>query len=205
MECLDNVEILPRERAPEVVDVLCEAFAEYPVMTHVLGVESRDSRQLKELIGFFTMARFYRGDFVLGIQDQNGRLLAAANLNRPNSEGGSEDLQAHRDRLWRDLGSEARKRYEAYGAACEPFELDEPHYHLGMIGVLNSQRGSGLGRLLLDSVHALSASDPGSIGVTLTTEVEGNVALYEHFGYRVIGQGELAPAVPTWSLFRADE
>ena len=56
---------------------------------------------------------------------------------------------------------------------------------------------------MLDHVHSLSESDATSTGVMLTTEDEGNVRLYEHFGYDVVGRAIVAPELMTWGLFRA--
>jgi GNAT superfamily N-acetyltransferase len=74
-----------------------------------------------------------------------------------------------------------------------------------MIGNLKRVRGQGYGRRLLEAVQARSAADPSSTGVSLTTELAGNVPLYQHFGYIILGQGDLAPGVPSWSFFRTDE
>jgi hypothetical protein len=40
--------------------------------------------------------------------------------------------------------------------------------------------------------------------VSLTTEVEANVPFYLHFGYRLLGQAEVAPDFATWAFFRPD-
>lgn len=42
------------------------------------------------------------------------------------------------------------------------------------------------------------------VGVTLTTEDQVNVSLYEHLGYEVIGQATVAPELRTWGFFRPD-
>ena len=56
----------------------------------------------------------------------------------------------------------------------------------------------------MDRVHALSLERDDSRGVTLTTEVEANVALYRHVGYEVMGRGTIAPGLETWGRYRAD-
>jgi ribosomal protein S18 acetylase RimI-like enzyme len=94
-------------------------------------------------------------------------------------------------------------RFAAFAASGERFTPREPHYYLGMIGVLPELQGRGLARLILDEVHALSENDPGSTGVLLTTETERNLPLYERFGYTVIGRAEVEDLI-SWSLFRPD-
>jgi hypothetical protein len=49
----------------------------------------------------------------------------------------------------------------------------------------------------------MSETDPGSAGVSLTTEVPENVGLYEHFGYRVVGRAPVGD-FQSWSMFRPD-
>jgi ribosomal protein S18 acetylase RimI-like enzyme len=72
-----------------------------------------------------------------------------------------------------------------------------------MIGVRRAHQGSGLARRLLEAVHAHSHGDPGSAGVSLTTEHAPNLALYQRFGYRITGELPVAPGLHTWTLFRA--
>jgi GNAT superfamily N-acetyltransferase len=74
-----------------------------------------------------------------------------------------------------------------------------------MIGARKSHAGKGLGRKLLEAVHALSLDDPDSCGVTLTTEDPGNLPLYEHFGYKVVGHERVSADLETWGFFRPDD
>ena len=71
-----------------------------------------------------------------------------------------------------------------------------------MIAVPSRYQGQGLGRALLDRVHALSRARDDSPGVTLTTEVASNVELYRHVGYEVVGRGTIAPGLDTWGCTR---
>ena len=73
-----------------------------------------------------------------------------------------------------------------------------------MIGVRDGARGRGVGRQLLEAVHRLSAEDPESEGVSLSTEVAENVDLYRRFGYRVIGEARVDGAFTSWGMLRLD-
>jgi hypothetical protein len=72
-----------------------------------------------------------------------------------------------------------------------------------MIGVRRTHHGLGLSRTLLGAVHDLAGADAQSAGTSLTTERRENLALYEHFGYRVHGHARVAPELETWGMFRA--
>ena len=186
----------------EAVDVLCEAFYDYPVMRYLAGDAGGDyDRQLRLLVGFFSVSRHLRGDIVWALKSE-GRMIAVANIVCPETES-PPALEEARAALWAELGDTVRRRYEAFSDATAEFVVAEPHYHLSMIGVRPRHAGSGLGRRLLDALHELSANDPASSGVSLTTEDPRNVPLYEYFGYRVIGSARVG-GFTSWSFFRPD-
>ena len=188
----------------EVVGVLCESFFDYPTLRFVLRpAPGRYEKQLRALVHFFVMARVLRGEVLLGIGDDKG-LAAAALVSRPNGPEAPPELGHLREKLWAELGASARSRYEAFGAACAPFQVAAPHIHLNMVGVRRGAQGEGLGRRLIEHVHALSREDSQSAGVKLTTEDPANVSLYEYLGYEVVGQAVVAPELTTWGFFRPD-
>lgn len=201
------VQRLSAERFDETVGVFCSAFYDYPVMRYVIGdAGGQYAAMLRRLIGYFTQSRFSRGYPVIGIEGAGGELVAAANINPPRAVPAPASLQRLYEDLCEALGEAAIARYEAFAAACSPFEPDAPHYHLGMIGVVREQQGLGYARRLLEAVHEMSRVDPGSSGVSLTTETPRNLPFYEHFGYRVLGHG-MTPdgGLTTWTLCRPDD
>ena len=188
----------------DVVDVLCESFFDYPVMRFVVGRKEGDySRRQRALVDFFVRARALRGEPIFGVCDEEG-LVGSALVSCPLGPPGPPALAELRDEMWDVLGASSRRRYEAFSAACAQFQVPVPHIHLNMVGVLGRAQGKGIGRRLIEYVHRLSREDPNSEGVTLTTEHEGNVALYEHLGYRIVGRAPIAPGFSTWSFFRPD-
>jgi len=96
--------------ADEVVRVLCEAFADYPVMRYILGQQGAYPERLRTLIGFFHGARVLRDDAILGISDGN-ELVAVALCSLPDRVEPPE-LDLLRDRTWAALGANARARYD---------------------------------------------------------------------------------------------
>jgi len=199
-----NVRVLSASDAPSVTEVLCEAFHDYPVMRWVLeGTGAHYEERLARMVGFFVAARVYRREPLLGI-DHGDRLGAVAVLSDPAGPPSPPALGLEREAVWADLGAEARARYEAFGAVYAPLIVTRPHVHLNMIGTRREARGRGYGKALLEFVHAWSAADPTSEGVSLTTEDPGNVPLYESFGYEVTGHARVTPEIETWAFFRKD-
>jgi GNAT superfamily N-acetyltransferase len=195
-----------RPRTDEAADVLCDAFRDYPVMRHVIGdAGAAYMARLRAMVAFFSTARVLNGDPILGVEEAEGTLVAVANVSRPGHREPSPELAARREALWQQLGHDALERYETITAVWRTFAFEPSHYHLNSIGVRRSHQGRGAARLLLDAVHAMSASAPDSCGVSLTTEVAGNVPLYQHVGYIQIGHAVVPGAFETWARFRPDD
>jgi ribosomal protein S18 acetylase RimI-like enzyme len=188
----------------EVVDIFADAFAGYPVMRFTVGDEGDIAARERRLVRLFVERRVARGGpmyAVSNVENSTGKsFLGAILLTTPN-EPESPRVAEISAAAWRELGDDARLRYDQYAAASNFFSGYPPHLHLNMIGVRRSIKGSGAGRVLLDKVRELAEAEPGWSGVSLTTENPRNVELYKHFGYEVIGEGEFAPGMPTWGMY----
>lgn len=189
--------------ADEALVVLVAAFAGYPVMRHILGAGEDDAERRRALIGLFVMNRELRDDPIL-LLEQGGEPLAAMTMTRPGSPGSVPAADALAERTWADLGHDALARYRQFADAANAVDTDVPNLHVDMIGVLPAARGRGLARRLLEEAHRRSLQDPGSTGVSLTTENPANVPFYEHLGYRVIGHRRITDDFATWGFFRPD-
>ena len=188
--------------AEEVLGPLGEAFADYPVMRYVLGPDGNYPARLRTLIGFFLTARVLRKDPILAVHD-GADVSGVAICTLPGLPG-PPDLEEARDWTWARLGGDARERYDQWVRIWGPLNVSEPNIHVNMLGVPPRFQGRGLGRLLLERVHAMSREHPESLGVSLTTESPGNVPFYERLGYRVVGHGRIAPGLESWGFFRPD-
>ncbi|HYC31385.1 MAG TPA: GNAT family N-acetyltransferase [Gemmatimonadales bacterium] len=189
-------------RAEDVLAPLCEAFAEYPVMRYVLGPDGDFPARLRTLIGFFLVARTLRNDPMLATYD--GDEVSGVAICTLPGLAGPPDLDEAREWTWARLGADARARYDHWVHVWGPLNVTEPNIHVNMLGVPPRHQGRGLGRLLLERVHAMSREHPESTGVSLTTESAKNVAFYERLGYRVVGHGRIGPGLESWGFFRSD-
>ena len=200
------VQRLALQSLDEVVDVFAEAFAEYPVMRFTVGADGDVAVRERRLIDLFVRRRVRRGGPMLGVRGADGSLVAAAVLTLPVEPPPPPDVAQISADAWRDLGDDARQRYDAYAAAASFFGHLPPHHHLNMIGVRRAHAGTGLGRVLLDAVRTMAVDDALSAGVI---ENPRNVELYRHVGYEVIGRrvvGEYqrdgnAVTLETWGMF----
>jgi GNAT superfamily N-acetyltransferase len=196
---------MPRDRAPEVVAVLCEAFHDYPVMRYFLGdLGPLYDAYLSRMVGIFVSARVAYDDPIVAIED-GGRAVAIATITPPGERAPAPETQAAREALWAELDPDANARSERLVAIWQRTALPAPQYHVNMLGVLRSHAGRGLGGRLLREVHELSRRDPTSTGVSLTTEDLKNVALYQHCGYEIVAHDRVTDDLETWGFFRKDE
>lgn len=186
----------------DVVDVLADAFRDYPVMRWVVGPDGDVPARVRRVIELFVSRRVMRGGPMLGVFDAD-RLVGAAILTLPVEPEPPSGITALADSAWRDLGEAARGRYQVYADTTSPFFSGVGlHHHLNMIGIRASHAGRGLARPLLEAVHEMAHADPRSAGVSLTTELARNVTLYEHFGYGVIAHNAVGQTFETWGLFK---
>ncbi len=182
------------------MSVFCDAFHDYPVMQFIVGPSDEYSPRLRHLINFFVLRRVQQGGPMFGMFD-NGGLLAAATTTMPAEPMMPPGAAALRDETWRTLGDDVRLRYETYANVTKALAIGPLHHHLNMIGVRSTHKGQKLARPLLEAVGQLATADPRSQGVSLTTETQANLPLYEHFGYQVHGHVRVSPELESWGLF----
>ena len=119
----------------------------------------------------------------------------------PEEPGASATLDAEREAMWDAIGPGARERYDLYARVAKTFHAPKPHHHLNMLGILPSHQGRRYARPLLEAAINLTRADPTSQGLTLTTELETNVRLYEHVGFRQTGRAWVGDAFESWGMF----
>jgi GNAT superfamily N-acetyltransferase len=189
----------------EAVEVLSEAFYDYPVMRHVLRASGpRYGESLDQLVAFFCERRLAGPGSVLGVS-VDGALAGVAVTDVPGSGDGEDDVaeeerRARVRRLVSQIGGEAVSRLREYDEVAENLMPAGSYHYLGMLGVRERFQGTGVGKRLVEATQASAEADRGSSGVCLHTETPGNVPLYEHLGFELVGEDEVA-ALRTWCMF----
>ena len=191
----------PDESAKLAADAIAELVGRRPEA--VLGVATGSSPlMIYDELG----RRVAQGHPILAVESE-GAVLGVATLTPPGELTGpaTPEFEARREALWKDLGEPAKARMEALIAVWERLSVPGPQWHLNMLGVRGSHAGRGLGRSLMDQVHRISKDDPGSSGVSLSTELPSNVPLYQHCGYELRHHERVSDDLETWILFRPDD
>jgi ribosomal protein S18 acetylase RimI-like enzyme len=188
---------LPAEALPEAASVLAQAFSGDPLMRLFFGDRGVAYQYaLHMFFSFILERRLARGALPLGCM-AGARVIGLASISDPAPAlpaSGAEALPAF-------LGPRAAGRLDRYDLLVERYRPELPHIYLGALGVHPRARARGFGRALLGAVARRSEDDPIAAGVYLDTANPANVALYKHFGYRVVGHGRLDD-VELWCMFR---
>ena len=98
-------------------------------------------------------------------------------------------------------GLKPLRMMNSYMRLTTRYRPKEKHYYLICIGVAPEFMGMGIGKKMLNTIHTIVDNDISSIGIGLDTENPNNVALYEHFGYKLTGTEEL-DGLTIYTMFR---
>jgi tRNA(Met) C34 N-acetyltransferase TmcA len=86
-------------------------------------------------------------------------------------------------------------------AVQPPAALPTAYYTLDILAVSSDYQGQGIGRLLLEHIHARCEQDEQAAGIYTFTGDEKNTHIYRHFGYEVIEVKQGGP-LTVWHMFR---
>ncbi len=108
----------------------------------------------------------------------------------------------HAPRLLKLIGDVRWRRLRGVIRAMKPpAALPTPYYTLNILAVAPDYQGQGVGRRLLEHIHARCDQDEQAAGIYLYTGDETNTHIYQRFGYEVVEtkQGGL---LTVWHMFR---
>ncbi len=203
------------DRLDEAAELLATVFLDYPLDHYILDGLGPEQRAM--LASSFKMDCLWKlglGWPFLGVVEQDRLAAVALVAGSTSSQGGFVEyegslltlarLEEMEDRLDHSFGSQTCSRILDYYALKDAHKPPEPHLYLESLAVLPEHRGKGYGGVLINFINRLSEADEHSAGVGLDTQLPVNLTLYRHFGFHVIGEGDMGP-VHNWFLFRPNE
>ena len=197
-----TVASIPRDRRRAAVDVLVQAFWDYPETLHLLPAERRRRHVLPcYLAGDCADSQVH--DTLLGAHLAGDLVGVAAWLPPEGYPVPVRRQLAQALHLLPALPWALGAAREAVAAqeANRSHHPREPHYYLRAIGVAPRWQGQGVGRALL--APTLARADADGLGCYLTTATEANVAWYAGAGFVVRDTFRPTPTWPqTWSMWR---
>lgn len=98
------------------------------------------------------------------------------------------------------LGPRGAARFLKWMSTWAHHDPDEPHVHLGPLGVDAHLQGQGIGSLIMGE-HCRRLDAGREVGY-LETDKPENVRFYERFGYEVVGEAPVI-GVPNWFMRRS--
>jgi GNAT superfamily N-acetyltransferase len=192
--------VLDRNIEP-TVEALESAFAGDPLIAFLFGPDAK---------GGGYVAEFFRILLSLRVQLKMPAFLAESDGMTVGAVMGYDVSRPHWPETyvsrWAELmervgGLEARLK--EYAQLAERFEPKSPHYYLGVIGVREGRKGSGVGAALLSSFCDCSDRDEESTGVFLETASEPSFRFYLKNGFQLRGEGMLDNDTRLWCVFKA--
>jgi ribosomal protein S18 acetylase RimI-like enzyme len=199
---LNNLVLLTKADIKAAGEMLARAFQDYPLMVHFIPDGAKRSRKLPAI---------FRAQIKHGLK--YGEVYATS----ARMEGVAIWFPYHtpHDTWWSMfisgqfvipfiVGRETVKRKIAFGKyarAVRKRVAPFPHWYLQVLGVDPKYQGQGLASRLLKPV--LDRIEREAPPCYLETQAEKNVALYEHFGFKVVEEGIVpGTGIKSWAMLR---
>lgn len=198
---LETLETLEIESCAQVI---MRAFKNDPLFTHALSSDEEKA----SFVRFLLKKSLSLGEKSIVMKDQT-TILGVASYEK---DSGSVlkglinmvrfDFIREILTLKRMLSSESFAFFNRYMRFTTSVRPKAPHYYLVFIGIAPEAQGRGLGRAIIEEIHAHVDADATSVGIGLDTENEANIAYYETFGYKLIDQRNIDD-VTVYAMFRS--
>ncbi len=189
MDVMEAIRI-QEEHAEVVGQALTEAFMDDPINCYVLPDAYRRQKLLAWMFPRWVRTMARRGDAYTTTDFAGGALWRSPGLNMwiwvwDQIRAGLllAPFKLYPGELWRfyKVHKEATWRMRK--------SLTEPHWVLDVLGVTPARHGQGVARCLL--APALALADKQRLPCYLITNKEGNIGIYNRFGFEVIQSGLL--------------
>ncbi len=203
MEALETLEELETMEIESCVQVITNAFKNDPLFTHALSSDVEKASFSR----FLLKKSLILGEKCIVMKDQT-TILGVASYEKDSGSVLKGLIKMVRFNFIREIITLKRmlspdsfaffNRYMRFTTSVRP---KVPHYYLVFIGIAPEAQGRGLGRTIIEAIHARVDADKTSIGIGLDTENEANVAYYEKFGYELKEQRTIDD-VTVYAMFR---
>ena len=179
---MKDLTILPldQEDIPEAARVLSLAMLSCPIHVAVYQGQDAEMRRLQEHM-FARLLRHYPG--LVFVAELDGQMVGVLRMkscrgrqtSHPEADEGTLQDTASRLSYWQ--------------AVWDRHDPQEPHWHLGPVGVVPSHQGSGIGTALMRRFcHEV---DTRKAAAFLETDQSGNVRFYRGFGFQVVDEVDI--------------
>jgi predicted N-acetyltransferase YhbS len=188
------IEKYSSERLDFAVSVLADAFVTNPLHVAAFGSERMDQNRLFFRIG---LRHMFMGHAFVALAD--GQVVGYVHFNAsPYCLPAPEEIPLAATTLLKPLGEAIPQVVKWFARWCH-LDPDEPHVHLGPIGVSPIAQGQGVGTELMN--RYLEHLNHEKAAGYLETDRPENVEFYQKFDFVVQREEELI-GTPTWYMWR---
>jgi len=181
----------------ETVTVLSDAFVSNPLHESAFGLNRLDQNRTFFRLG---LRHMFVGSALVAMHQNKVCGYAHYNVS-PQCLPAPEELPIAAATLLKPLGDAIPRVIRWFARWCH-LDPDEPHIHLGPIGVTPTMQGKGVGTALMTRyVEHLEREKAAGY---LETDRATNVEFYQKFGFRVRHQERLINT-QTWYMWRANK
>src|SRR5262245_7421615 len=178
-----------------VTSVLADAFVTSPLHVAAFGAGRMDQNRLFFRIG---LRHMFTGEAHV-VTSPAGEICGYAHFNpAPYCLPAPEEIPNAMATLMQPLGDAIPRVIQWFGRWCH-LDPDEPHIHLGPLGVAPEMQGKGAGTALMNR-YLEHLKEKNAAGYLETDKAE-NVKFYEKFGFKVRREEALI-GTSTWYMWR---
>ena len=180
--------------------LLSQAFAKDPWTCKLFSDNAKKTQQFFEFVIHYCEGT---GGQVL-FEHHGSKLASVACLEPPMTKSsllGTIKLIRALASFLTKFGLKPLRMINPYMRLTTRYRPEEKHHYLICIGVAPEFIGMGIGKKMLNTIHTIVDEDTSSIGIGLDTENPNNLALYEHFGYKLTGTESL-DGLTIYTMFR---
>src|SRR5262245_50987141 len=179
------------------VSVLSNAFVIKPLHISAFGQQRIDQ---KRLLFRFGLRNMFTGEAFVALKDKQVRGYMHFTAS-PHCLPAPEEIPVAATTLLKPLGDAIPQVIKWFARWCH-LDPEEPHVHLGPIGVAPDAQGQGIGTALMYRYieHLKQEQTAGY----LETDRLSNIEFYKKFGF-VVQREEQIIGTPTWSMWRPRE
>ena len=189
-----RVERYSPDRVDECVSLLADAFVTNPLHRSAFGDGRIDQNRLFFRIG---LRHMFIGQAFVALVDGAARGYVHFNFS-PHCLAAPEEIPSVVATLLKPLGEAVPQVVRWFSRWCH-LDPEEPHVHLGPIGVAPALQGQGVGTALMNRyIEYLKQEEAAGY---LETDRPENVEFYKKFGFVVRREEELI-GTPTWYMWR---
>ena len=176
------------------VSVLSDAFVTNPLHISAFGPQRIDQNRLFFRIG---LRHMFNGQAFVALIDDQVRGYVHFNAS-PYCLPAPEEIPIAATTLLKPLGEAIPQVIKWFARWCH-LDPEEPHVHLGPIGVAPDAQGQGIGTALMHR-YIEHLKQERSAGY-LETDRLSNIEFYKKFGF-VVQREEQLIGTPTWYMWR---